>query len=293
MDLKVIFPNRNIRQVERLNSLSSNKIFRVSFSDPDGDVIIKSFPEDYKERMKKEIDILRILERHKIPSPKLLLIDYDKMMIVESFLKGKTLLDIMLQKDTSDSMMKMVGRELKKIHNIKDSELWQDTKQIITNKDEWLFSVIRRNELNLNDIKNQKIVNILPIERIKKYLEEFVVELKKSEIFLCPIHGDFNPANILIENSHITGILDFENHRIAHNLNELGIIYYWFKFYSKEHFFQILLDGYSKNINKKIIEGYYLMQIIGALSFLIKNELDKKAVLRLKEMLNEFILNME
>ena len=123
MDLKVIFPNRNIRQVERLNSLSSNKIFRVSFSDPDGDVIIKSFPEDYKERMKKEIDILRILERHKIPSPKLLLIDYDKMMIVESFLKGKTLLDIMLQKDTSDSMMKMVGRELKKIHNIKDSEL--------------------------------------------------------------------------------------------------------------------------------------------------------------------------
>lgn len=85
---------------------------------------------------------------------------------------------------------------------------------------------------------------------------------------------------------------------MAHNTNELGIVYYWYKFYDVEKLFHQLLRGYTANVNinpnsERFIEFYYSMQVIGALSFLLKTNSNREAIFRLKCMLREFLEKLE
>ena len=214
------------------------------------------------------------------------------MFLIEEYIEGELLYDEMNKNNFDQNIMFSVGKKLAELHKFLIKDVWQD-KNKINNKEEWISSVEKRNKSNLQDLEKNKIVSSNQINFLKEYLNNFLNKLKNGKVLLCPIHGDYSPKNVLIRGLEVKGIFDFEIHRIAHNLNDLGIVYYWYKFHDKEKLFLSLLEGYSKIIEvteneKELIKAYYIMQVIGAISFLIKENIDKKALIKLKRLLSEF-----
>ncbi|MDP3027539.1 MAG: aminoglycoside phosphotransferase family protein [Nanoarchaeota archaeon] len=292
--MEKIFPDYKISKIDKLDTgLSSSKIFLVSIRDKNQKFIFKIYPKDYKKRLEKEVNILRELKSSNIPLPNLIHFSLKKLFLIEEYIEGKILYKIMDEMNFDKRIMISVGKSLARIHQLPPKEIWQNEEKI-QNKKSWIISVEKRNSSNLKDILQFKIVSENNINFLKKYLKNFIQKIKTSKVFLCPVHGDYNPQNIIINDFEVKGIFDFEIHRIGHNLNDLGIAYYWYKFYAREELFHYLLKGYSEiiqltNEDRSFIETYYIMQVIGALSFLIKNNLDKDAVLRLKNLLNYFL----
>lgn len=290
--MKKIYPDSKIVGISNMRGLSSSKIFLVKL-DSGKKIIFKIYPKSHKARLEKEINILKELESEKIPSPRLIHYDIERLFLIEEYIEGKLLYDKINEENFDLRVMISVGKKLAELHKLPIKDIWQD-KNKINNKKEWIKSVDKRNHSNLKDLKENNVIFINQLNILKKYMNNFSNELENYEVHLCPIHGDYNPKNILIEGIDVKGIFDFEIHRIAHNLNDLGIVYYWYKFYDKEILFLPLLKGYTQKIritekDKLLIEKYYAMQVIGALSFLIKNNLDGDAVIKLKKLLNEFL----
>lgn len=285
--------------------LSSSEVYLLTFSDSLEPQIVKIFPKEYYNRFSQEVKILGLLETTKVPAPNIFhfnenLSDENKL-IIEEYISGKTFLELLnenpvLSKDT----LKSIGEVISNIHLISDLNKWNEPKTHLPNKKEWIDFVKKRNKLNMEDMSVFNIMNKSEIDLLNNYLMDFVNDLNRKEVFLCPIHGDLNPSNISIskETQLVNGIFDFELHKIAHNLNELGILYYWLKFYKKEKFFEEILVSYRcfidiKNDEQKFIPFYYVMQIIGAISSLIKNNSDEMALRRLKEMLSDFLSDLD
>jgi Ser/Thr protein kinase RdoA (MazF antagonist) len=290
-ELKKIYPNKCVLEISSMYGLSSNKIFLVKLNSGIK-IVFKLYPENYKKRLEKEINILKELKRDKIPAPKLIHSDTEKLFLIEEYIEGHLLYDEIEKEDFNPLVMVSVGKGFAQLHKLPKKRIWQD-KNKINNKEDWIESVILRNSSNLKVLINYNVFPEKQIKIIRDYLDDFPNILETSEIYLCPIHGDYNPKNIIIDNLNVKGIFDFEMHRIGHNLNDLGIASYWYNFYGKKELFHFLLEGYSKIIeisknDKKQIEVYYVMQLVGALSFLIKNDLDQKAVAKIKELLNKF-----
>lgn len=288
--MKKIYPDSKIVEISNMQGLSSSKIFLVKI-DSGKKIIFKIYPKNHKERLEKEINILKELESDKIPSPRLIHYHIEKLLLIEEYIEGKLLYEEMNKENFDSRVMVSVGKKLAELHKLPIKEIWQD-KNKINNKKEWINSVDKRNLSNLKDLRENNVISTNQLNILKKYMDNFSKELENYEVYLCPIHGDYNPKNIIIDGIDVKGIFDFEIHRIAHNLNDLGIVYYWYKFYDKEILFLPLLEGYTQKImiiekDKSLIKKYYVMQIIGALSFLIKNNLDEVAVIKLKKLLNE------
>jgi tRNA A-37 threonylcarbamoyl transferase component Bud32 len=296
--VREVFPSSNVLKIVELNQgLSSSKIFMIRISSPSKKIILKVYPKTYENRLKKEIKILTELNQSDIPSPKIIHYDFKKLVLIMEYIQGVNLFEYFSAKKVDGKSLVSVGKNLARIHKLPIKEIWQDKKGIKSKKD-WISFVEQRNKSNLLDIVNFSLLPEEQVNFLEEYLAEFLIKLQSSEIFLCPMHGDYSPKNILINKSQVSGILDFEIHRVGHNLNDLGIAYYWYKFYSREDLFYLILKGYKEELNlKKLdnlsIEPYYIMQVIGALSFLAKENTDKEAVSRLKNLLNEFLNNDE
>lgn len=287
-----VFPSLQIETISKMNSLSQNEVFLIKLSNGKK-IVLKKYPYKYEARFNGEIEILKELESVDIPSPMIIDFDAKNLMLIEEFMQGQLLLGEMGGESFDSNIMKDIGWKLAKLHKVSASEVWQDKNKINT-KEDWLVFTEARNNSNLKDLEVNGLVSAEQLSMISGYLKKFIKVLGKSSILLCPIHGDYNPMNILIQEGKTSGIFDFEIHRIAHNLNDLGIAYYWYKFYDKGELFAPFIEGYSSEIDitgedNYLIEVYYIMQVIGAISFLHKNKLDKNAIERLKFLLNEFL----
>lgn len=293
--IEKIFPSIKIITISKMNGLSQSEVFLIKLSN-NKKIVLKKYPEKYRARFNGEIEILKELEYVDIPSPNLIDFDIENLLLIEEFIEGNLLFEEMKRDGFELNVMKDVGEILAKLHKIPISEIWQDKNKINTRED-WLKFTEARNKSNLKDLQTNDIISSEQLSIISDYLEKFMKALNKSDLFLCPIHGDYNPMNILIRGEKTGGVFDFEIHRIAHNLNDLGIVYYWYEFYNKRELFAPFIEGYSQEINitsedRYLIESYYIMQVIGAISFLVKNKLDEKAVERLKTLLNEFLAKL-
>lgn len=138
--------------------------------------------------VKNEIEVLNKIHLDNTP----IIIDYDKEMTfrVSIALTGERLTTILADNANLESLeyLEKYGKKLGEIH-------------LITG--------------DFNNVKDRKFFHIPS----KKYFEENGLDLsiyeylntnKPEVINYCFCHGDFHYANILWENKHISGILDFE-----------------------------------------------------------------------------------
>ena len=120
----------------------------------------------------------------------------------------------------------------------------------------------------LEDISSQNRDRIekTNMEKIEEFLQKSrekleSVEKKYSQIKreLTPIHGDYNPSNLIIEDKYVKGIVDFDNACFGKKERDLveGILTHSFINYKKHtSTFGKLPDKFNKEIASKFLEGY-------------------------------------
>ncbi|MFW5846878.1 MAG: phosphotransferase [Nanoarchaeota archaeon] len=288
----------SIKEIKTLKGgLSESKNYKIIL-EGDKSLFVKIFPRAYEKRIKNEENALKILKNTKIPSPNIIYINYEfnkeKGIFIEEFIEGKSLKNIIEIGSFNKESLKEAGRALARLHKSYFLKEWQDPKSNIKSKDEWIEKRVKqRNNHNIKDLRKLGILSEEKRKQLEEYLNKFERYLQSFKFELSPLHGDYNMENIILKNRKVIGILDFEQHCVGHNLSDLGIAYYWFKFGGLENFFPFFLKGYEKEFGEisntmKILYGYYVMQVLGAIIFLTKNNSSEKALAKLKELLREF-----
>jgi aminoglycoside phosphotransferase (APT) family kinase protein len=165
-----------------------------------------------KEKLVKEYKMLQLLEG-KLPTPKIL--DFwegdDEIpgAILLSYIDGEP-----ITHNITDKIAYQMGELLAKLHDIKiEKNKLEDTYELIyTEKDQWWQTIKEWFEDCVEDCKY--ILNAEIIDRCIKLFNFYYNDLPEPD-YPSVVHMDYRPGNILIKDSNIVGLLDFENSRIG------------------------------------------------------------------------------
>jgi aminoglycoside phosphotransferase (APT) family kinase protein len=165
-----------------------------------------------RDKLLKEYKMLELLEG-KLPTPKVL--DYwegnEKIpgALLLSYIDGKSVIDKIDEKIAFE-----MGMLLAKLHNIEieGSELGNAYKLIYTEKDEWWKTIRRWFQNCIEDCK--AVLNPELLDGCIELFDSYYQKLPKPD-YPSVVHMDYRPGNILIKNSKIAGLVDFENSRIG------------------------------------------------------------------------------
>jgi len=165
-----------------------------------------------REKLLKEYKMLELLEG-KLPTARILDFwegdDEISGALLLSFIDGEPITD-----NISGKTAFQMGELLARLHNIEiDKNKLGDAYRLIhTEKNEWWKTIRRWFEDCVDDCKH-----ILDAELLNKCIKKFNFYYKTlpQPDYPSVVHMDYRPGNLLIKDSYIAGLLDFENARIG------------------------------------------------------------------------------
>ncbi|MBN1915884.1 aminoglycoside phosphotransferase family protein [Candidatus Dojkabacteria bacterium] len=272
--------------------LSKSQVFKVAALSTGKKYICKIFPISYKERIKRSTDIDDLLIRYKYPVPKTLFLDFcfttEFSLLIQEYLEGETFYYRIIDKTVSKKLLHSIAGNLAGLHKLPNKEIWQNENAPCNNNSDWI-SAVKKWRPDLMLLTRQGIIDSNAHKYFDSKIQELVGLISNSLPMLCPLHWDYNPQNILVKDTNVTAVLDFESHRIGDNHAELGIIMYWFNFYDISENFITFVKQYEKIMNVPVtmekVRGYYIFHLFSAYSYLIKCKSDSSALAKVKSML--------
>ncbi|MCG8538438.1 MAG: aminoglycoside phosphotransferase family protein [Clostridia bacterium] len=194
-----------------------------------------------KDKLLKEYKMLELLQG-KLPTAQIL--DFwegdDEIpgALLLSYIEGRPVVD-----KINEKIAFQMGILLAKLHNvyIEKNKLGKAYKLIYTEKNEWWSTIKKWFENCVEDCKD-----VLEPELMNKCIELFDLhyEVLPEPDYPSVVHMDYRPGNILVKDSDVTGLVDFENARIGSADVDFSKMkfYLWDLYpYAKEEF----LRGYS------------------------------------------------
>lgn len=165
-----------------------------------------------KDKLIKEYKTLQLLEG-RLPTPRIL--DYWEGnhevpgALLLSYIEGKP-----ITYDITDKIAYQMGELLAKLHDISiERDKFGDAYELIyTERDQWWQLIREWFEDCVEDCKY--ILNMELLDKCIKLFDFYYENLPKPD-YLSIVHMDYRPGNILIKDSNITGLLDFETARIG------------------------------------------------------------------------------
>ncbi|WP_432662133.1 aminoglycoside phosphotransferase family protein [Wukongibacter baidiensis] len=225
-----------------------------------------------KEKLLKEYRMLQLLNG-KLPTPKIL--DFWEGngeisgALLLSYIDGKSIID-----NVDGKLAFQMGELLAKLHNtqIEREKLGDAYELIYTKEDEWWLTIKKWFENCADECKD-----ILDADLLNKCIKLFNLyyENLPQPDYPSVVHMDYRPGNILIKNSRIVGLVDFENARIGSadvDFSKMKI-YVWDQFTETKKEF---LKGYREirplpDI-EKTLPFYMLFNIFTGVGWCVKRE---------------------
>lgn len=297
-----LYPNTALSHIQKYSTgLSKSEVYSVTINDFDH-VVIKVFPQEYKERVDREVEALIYLDQFShIPSAKVInyapdLVDTKGLLVMQQ-LPGNSLYD-QIQNHSYLNDIADAGRAIARLHSLPYSHIWQNKHMWIANQDDWITLVKTRSQAHLQRIVVSGILSEQESQNISNRLRGLIFSLQNELLLITLLHGDYHPQNILVDNSgDVTGVLDFEQHRMGHSLQELGVFRYWLALYDKEDLFSSFIRGYAEtqpftSQNLQIVNGYYLMHLLWGLSYYTFKEPDLQITTKLSSLVKRQLTEM-
>lgn len=163
-----------------------------------------------KDDLEKEILLFNLLSRFSIPTPKV--IATTKNYLIMSCLPGQNLKDCFASQssETKKQLSAELGTLANKIHSItlNDQQLFGDIKT-------WVEKSKNNFQKYWQVIKTESYFDPTEVEKVFEDYQQI------NNIEGRFVHGDFSPGNIMVNNGHIVGIIDFEFSGIGDPLSDL------------------------------------------------------------------------
>lgn len=95
----------------------------------------------------------------------------------------------------------------------------------------------------------------------KKILAESKIKLEAQDYFKYkqPVHGDFNPSNLIFKNSKVKGVIDFDNSCIdnpIHDLAEALVHFSFLKYKKHSSLFKNEISSFNESLFNEFIKAY-------------------------------------
>lgn len=275
----------DVKDINTVPESYSSEVCKLTLKN-NQDVIMKIHYN--KTKLLKEYKMLQLLEKE---LPVARIIDFwegnDDIpgAIILSYIKGKPATKI-VDKNIAFQM----GELLARLHNVKidRSQIIDMEKIIYTKREEWWKTIRKWFENCIDDCKEALDTDLLnkSIELFNYYYENL-----PEPDYPSIVHMDYRPGNILVYNSRINGVLDFESSRIGSADIDFAKmkIYVWDVFDNTKKEF---LEGY-KGIRKlpnldRTLTFYLLFNAFSGVSWCVKRGKNKdyfcrENMLRLKD----------
>ncbi|WP_238919143.1 aminoglycoside phosphotransferase family protein [Clostridium sp. YIM B02555] len=221
----------------------------------------------------REIKLLTMLKENKaIPVPKIYKISRDELIenreyAIYEYMNGQTLGKVVSDGyKLEDGFVKSVARTLAKIHSYKFDKVGFLDKNlhVIDN----FPPLIKWYEILMGDMAKKRlgkdIVN--KICRLVKQNDEILLELDKD---IRLVHGDFQGTNILIENGHLSGVLDWEFVMAGHPIADIGQFFRYEEYFNKS-LINVFKEEYNNNSDYKLSDNWYKVSKLRDLTNLIQ-----------------------
>lgn len=200
----------DIAKVSEVEDSHSSEVFKVTLTS--GEIVFVKYPYS-KLKYQRELDSFNILNR-KVSIPKLL--DYNSDSFLMSELKGRP-----LSKNDSPNIAYQVGVLHAKMHNIRPHEdiIYSGIKNEYPHWNTFVEMMFERFKDNVKSSIDEYLYNksILKFEQMKNSLPE--------PDGPCFIHMDYRPANIIVDEDTVTGVIDFESARFGSSEIDFTKIY--------------------------------------------------------------------
>jgi len=217
-DIKIYlneYYNINVLEMKKINGSSTKCYCIIS---PDNKYFLKIFEKEKNiHSVILECKILDILNNNKIPVPKIIKTNNNKIsllannhfLLLENFIEGKTF----HKKNLSKEILLESANKLGKIHQILYNQfsynnssysnsinIQAEYKQI-----DYLIDLIEKNknDKNYNLLKNSLNYKKSMLMKVQKYREMF------KDLTISMTHGDYSKRQIICKDNKINGIVDF------------------------------------------------------------------------------------
>lgn len=219
MDKKIvekIFKEHNLGTVHSIANIDigfTNKVYRVNEN-----FILKACEDESNEK-KFEIEVfLYNYFKDNIPVPRISVFDkskriYDKFFMIYPMIEGDNLYSKwhLLNNDQRKSIIKQLCDILKVINTSPHDKFLQ--KFDVNFSDNWHDKVLKQIQNSLKQIERKKLLSPEFIQVIKKFVNDNHQVLKEQKMAL--VYWDAHFDNILVEDTTIVGILDFERTEVS------------------------------------------------------------------------------
>jgi len=196
-------------------------------------------------KLKKEAVIFNVAKAHTIPTPDVIAYDdsneiIDFSYLVMSKINGETLstLSPVLTDNKKSEVTRSLGKMLGRIHSINCSE-YALNEVIVQSTDK---EVSARVKALIPELKATKLLSEKELNTITScYLVSDTYATSEKQSIL---HGNFAPANVLVERSNVTGIIDWEWSSLGNAEEELAVVLY--RGLLDERLRDDFIDGYKE-----------------------------------------------
>jgi aminoglycoside phosphotransferase (APT) family kinase protein len=225
-----------------------NEVYEVNTENDDLIVRISHESEDRFTPEKWAIDKARDLS---VPAPEVLYIGevFDEKknvrVSVERKLRGTSLEDSKLSEADTRVVVIQAGKILAKIHSITTQKFGRLYEGGVGGHEDWESYMLRhtRAQQIKGLLESAKRIGVLKkkIERALQILIDYSDMYSDASPHL--LHGDFGPKHILVDEGHITGIIDFENAKSGDPMHDFA----WWSYFEKNRPpLEWLKEGYQK-----------------------------------------------
>lgn len=204
-------PEYSVEKIERFTGGKSTSNYKLKIEWLDLELVLKIYPQNNKV-CEKEFAIFNKVRGY-VPVPHIYYVNTENTIIdrnycIMEYLDGTTLDDYIENGNKfSEELAEEIGGKLALIHQTEyDMEGLLDNKLNLT---EGLPPILTWYEYFLNG-KAGKRLEMSTINEIKKFIEnnnKLLMQMTNKSVLS---HGDFRPANLMIKDNKLIGILDWE-----------------------------------------------------------------------------------
>ncbi len=269
-------PEYSVEEIERFTGGKSTSNYKLKIEGLDLELVLKIYPRN-NDVCEKEFAIFNKVREY-VPVSHIYYVNTEKTIIdknycIMEYLDGTTL-DEYIEKGNrfSEELAEEIGEKLALIHQTEyDMEGLLDNKLNLT---EGLPQILTWYEYFLNG-KAGKRLEMSTINKINKFLEnnnKLLLQMTNRSVLA---HGDFRPANLMIKEDKLIGILDWEFSLSVPCYFDIGQFLRVEKYVSNE-VKSSFIKGYNNIAKYPVTELWYklakLMDLANLLSLLDSEE---------------------